>query len=253
MTYLFLRVGYLKAFAANSTIRFMQIMDVLLKWLSSGSVPANILMILAAFTLVVVVLIYLIAFLQGREISFWPPKIGENEKKKEDSSTNDKIEIAREEIAQIQSKLRGIGRATENILQFHILEKVQNENGVKFDITVAGDIKPEEGIPEDKDCPYILFFTTDKKSAKQGESVHILFRILDHGWNFLPTASNAIEVMDTSTAISFKATYVGISYHLTKVDFPDNAALGYHKIVFNLRDTANNTSTQSMKILIEEA
>jgi len=51
-------------------------MSEFLQWISSGSFYANIFLTVLAFLLIIIVLIYLIAFIQGREISFWPPKIG---------------------------------------------------------------------------------------------------------------------------------------------------------------------------------
>jgi hypothetical protein len=45
-------------------------------WLTGGSLSAIIFIVLASCFLASVFLIYTIAFLQGREVSFWPPKIG---------------------------------------------------------------------------------------------------------------------------------------------------------------------------------
>jgi len=48
-------------------------MDVLNKLLNEHTIVINILVIIAPIT---IICLYIIAFLQGRAISFWPPKIG---------------------------------------------------------------------------------------------------------------------------------------------------------------------------------
>lgn len=51
-------------------------MDEFFKWLSSNPVATNILLITFGLLVASIISIYVIAFFQGREISFWPPKIG---------------------------------------------------------------------------------------------------------------------------------------------------------------------------------
>ncbi len=51
-------------------------------WLSANSLATSVLIIAFGLVVVVMILIYFIAFLQGREISFWPPKIGQKLEKK---------------------------------------------------------------------------------------------------------------------------------------------------------------------------
>jgi hypothetical protein len=47
------------------------------QWLSSNPIAVDILIFLLIGLVVTVAVVYLIAFFQGREVSFWPPKIGE--------------------------------------------------------------------------------------------------------------------------------------------------------------------------------
>jgi serine/threonine protein kinase len=47
------------------------------KLLSSNPLVANVLLVILSIVITVLSSIYLIAFIQGREISFWPPKIGQ--------------------------------------------------------------------------------------------------------------------------------------------------------------------------------
>ena len=225
-------------------------MNELIKWLSSGSVSASIMLILVSFILAVLSSIYLIAFLQGREISFWPPKIGE--RKKDDNDKSDKANIDNEKLDEILKSIKWTTSIAENILQFQIIDKIHKEFGVKFNLVAWGDIEPEEGRPEDKDTPFILFFSTDTKSVNPGGQVNVLFRVADQGQNFVSTDPNAIEIVDISNMIMFPSRYVGRGYHFTQIHFPENATLGYHKISFNLKDLKKNTFTQSFKVLVEK-
>ena len=62
-------------------------MEQILKWVASNSMAATI-----AFGVVIflVTFIYLVAFFQGREISFWPPKIGiKPDKTKQEGAKNE--------------------------------------------------------------------------------------------------------------------------------------------------------------------
>ena len=52
-------------------------MDEFLKWLSTNTIVATAVTVSLSFFLASATLVYLVAFFQGREISFWPPKIGE--------------------------------------------------------------------------------------------------------------------------------------------------------------------------------
>ena len=47
------------------------------QWLSGGSVSAIVFITVITVLVVTIVIIYAVAFFQGREVSFWPPKIGE--------------------------------------------------------------------------------------------------------------------------------------------------------------------------------
>lgn len=51
-------------------------MEEFFKWLANHSVIANILVIFVGLVVVAVVTIFVLAFVQGRDVGFWPPKIG---------------------------------------------------------------------------------------------------------------------------------------------------------------------------------
>ena len=65
-------------------------MDAFLQWLFANPTVANTLLFLLSVLILGVTLIYIIAFLQGREISFWPPKIGEKPENKKSLEGKDK-------------------------------------------------------------------------------------------------------------------------------------------------------------------
>ena len=231
-------------------------MDAILNWLTAGSVQSSIIISLFAFTLAILISIYFIAFLQGRAISFWPPKIGER-KNKEGNESENNLTFKKANIEGLYLMIRETHGIVENILQFHIVDRVYEKYGVKLNLTVWGDFEPEEGRPENKDYPHIYFFTTDKISVKQGDTLSILFRIQDEGFNFpFPSSSEEIndfiEITDTSNMTMFPAKYIGRTYYFTQINFPENATLGYHKIAFKLTDLKNNSFTQSLKITVEK-
>ena len=51
-------------------------MDKFFEWLSGNSVGAIAFMVLVGLALFALVMILIVGFLQGREITFWPPRIG---------------------------------------------------------------------------------------------------------------------------------------------------------------------------------
>lgn len=69
-------------------------MDQFFIWLSNNPFAANILVTLLGVLVASVVIMYLVAFFQGREISFWPPRFGKkpdkpNSKNRKGSDTQD--------------------------------------------------------------------------------------------------------------------------------------------------------------------
>jgi len=51
------------------------------QWLAGGSISSLIFIIVLGLVITGIILIYVVAFFQGREVSFWPPKISEKPKK----------------------------------------------------------------------------------------------------------------------------------------------------------------------------
>lgn len=65
-------------------------MDEFVKLLSSNATVTNTILIVLVFAVLSLLSMFLVAFFQGREISFWPPKIGPKPRK-----TNVKNQIAK--------------------------------------------------------------------------------------------------------------------------------------------------------------
>ena len=66
-------------------------MNELFKWLASNSLAANTLIVSFGIVVLSTASTYLIAFFQGREISFWPPKIGPKTSEKHASGNEQPI------------------------------------------------------------------------------------------------------------------------------------------------------------------
>jgi hypothetical protein len=62
------------------------------QWLSSGSTPAIIFIAIVVVLITAIVLIFLTAFIQGREISLYPPKIGERPATKKNTTPKPSID-----------------------------------------------------------------------------------------------------------------------------------------------------------------
>ena len=73
-------------------------------WLSSNSIAATILVIAFGTLIIAVIVIFVVAFLQGREIAFWPPKVG---MKAEESGANKGKEIAAKNSADMHPEMEG--------------------------------------------------------------------------------------------------------------------------------------------------
>lgn len=52
-------------------------MDRFFDWLSNNPVATAILLSIIGVVVLIIIIIYTVAFFQGRSISFWPPKVGE--------------------------------------------------------------------------------------------------------------------------------------------------------------------------------
>lgn len=90
-------------------------MDTLLNWIIANQIAGAVLIIAFSLVVIAIVLMYVIAFFQGRSISFWPPKIGErlitnatekakrlDERTHPQSKASDGIEVGVDRVNEVQ-------------------------------------------------------------------------------------------------------------------------------------------------------
>ena len=71
-------------------------------WLSSNPIATTTVIVSFGVVITATTIIYVVAFFQGRSISFWPPSIGE----RPDKAKGQKSETAREKTQPISGSLR---------------------------------------------------------------------------------------------------------------------------------------------------
>lgn len=68
-------------------------MDSFFNWVTSSKAVTLVLLSVVGLVVIILVTIFLVAFFQGRSISFWPPKIGQKTPKQSKDRVVDKIKI----------------------------------------------------------------------------------------------------------------------------------------------------------------
>jgi Na+-transporting methylmalonyl-CoA/oxaloacetate decarboxylase gamma subunit len=68
-------------------------MNTFFDWLSNNSLATTAFIIIFALLFLLVIIVYLVSFFQGRSLSFWPPKIGERPSNKGTSHANNFNEV----------------------------------------------------------------------------------------------------------------------------------------------------------------
>lgn len=86
-------------------------MAEIITWIASGSIVSLIFFSLLVFAALTLLIVYLISFFQGREISFWPPKIG-----KKDS------------VKKIEAQKRNINKFTKSEVEDKSLQLISSES-----------------------------------------------------------------------------------------------------------------------------
>ena len=104
-------------------------------------------------------------------------------------------------------------------------------------------------LPKNRDFPHITGFWFSMNEVQQGESVWILFRVVDLGLDHEP---RLMEITEMSSMLNFSANRQGYGYYVCKITFPKNALPGQHKINFKLFDRKNNIHVQALKISVKE-
>lgn len=141
-------------------------MNEILIWLSQYPLALNIAGFLIAFGISAVFVIYIFAFIQGREISLWPPKIGENPNIKKIPKKVDnisaipakKINIAVDDIQILPKAINDCKRLniSQNEVKKYVLEEIQSHPLMfleRFSSTPHAFLH------------YVLFMSWDKKQV----------------------------------------------------------------------------------------
>lgn len=133
-------------------------MDELFKWLAGNTFASNIFIISFGIVIISISLTYLVAFFQGREISFWPPKIGAkiNSNNQITAKPNEKFRIDRD--IQSETAINDIADATQTIHVTHFSGRIPDEkyintmidkiNNASIDIVriIPNDLKHREWL-----------------------------------------------------------------------------------------------------------
>jgi hypothetical protein len=130
---------------------------------------------------------------------------------------------------------RTSGEMTETILVMMIGLKM----GLDFNL-FSETAKSE--LPKNTDVPHINRFFSDKSSSKPGETLTLLFRVEDSGFD-----GAYIDVLETASNIGFPVERQGHGFYSCKIQFAKNAIPGFHTILVNLRDKKNLKFSQSVK------
>lgn len=173
-------------------------MDEFLKWLSSNSIVSTILVASFCALVVSAVVIYFVAFLQGREVFFWPPKVGAkpdkpNPLRKEKPSESSEQEQTSPEVWQ---KIRNEMKA-----RISFLERENTDLKARLAFMAQVDDTPAQPLPKNiADDISALFLKRDR--AVSGRDIG----------SFLETQLNEQEIGNGSskgyTACSKLATSI---------------------------------------------
>ena len=138
---------------------------------------------------------------------------------------------------------RTSGEMTETLLAMMIGLKM----GVDFNLYKE---IPKKDYPKNSDIPHIIRFYTDKNETKSGDSVTMLFRVEDSGFNLEYMGEIGIEVIESSSNVGFPIERQGHGFYSCKVQFPKNALSGSHTIMFNLADKKGYKYSQVIKYVV---
>jgi hypothetical protein len=100
-------------------------MDVIFQWLTANPIMLTIIIVSVSIALIALTLLYVIAFLQGRTISFWPPNIGSKISDNEPSSTNNKLKPDSSSIANVK-----LARDRDRVSELNLANRLETLNSL---------------------------------------------------------------------------------------------------------------------------
>jgi hypothetical protein len=101
-------------------------MDELFRWLASNPAAANVFIIAFVAVIVLIVVTYLLAFREGREISLWPPQIGSKPPQSPQESETSEYREENHKIALITAES---------------IDELRQKNGVRQLLPLENDLR----------------------------------------------------------------------------------------------------------------
>ena len=148
-------------------------------------------------------------------------------------------------------------RVTGEMIEDVLAATIQSKFRENFEFV---EVPMKNQLPKDKDTPHIIKFLFTTKTPKQGESVLALFRVEDTGLDFgrpkdaPPTEIHPnIIVADTSRMGNYPVVREGHGYYSCRIEFPADAFIGEHTVVFRLTDYKGKSHTQFVKFHVISA
>lgn len=99
-------------------------MEYFFNWLSQTPLATNVLAVAFLIIVITIVLMYVIAFLQGRSVSFWPPEIGSNNPSKSSGSETILYDSREGKLSDFDTEKTGVWKSPQ---QSNVGEKAQGE------------------------------------------------------------------------------------------------------------------------------
>lgn len=116
---------------------------------------------------------------------------------------------------------------------------IKERLGIEFDLPYY---PPPIEIPSDPDTPYVASFWCSSNSPQLGESVTILFRVVDKGLNF--SGNELLEIVDISSRKIYRAFRQGRGFYACRLEFANDESVGRHNIEFKLADSEGKVHKQ---------
>jgi len=107
----------------------------------------------------------------------------------------------------------------------------------------------EYSAPQNKDIPYIRFLRCEKNTIYPGETIFILFRMVDNGMNF---SMDGITARNSLNNLAIPITDEAFAWYSLKFKIPENIQEGNYKILFELEDNIKNKNKQTFIYTILE-
>jgi hypothetical protein len=136
---------------------------------------------------------------------------------------------------------RGKGLETlTHWLSHNISNAIIQEKYPAFFGSPAVKKSPNEAPPKNTDIPRLEVVTFSSPVVSPGNSLEILCRVVDEGWNF-PSSSGGLEIVDHHS-VRHVVSGIGFGYMYAKVPIPENEGPGRYQLSFEMHDIDKKTN-----------